>query len=369
MTQENKEKSIKIIHKLRTRDCTNISDAIGLASQEFQIIENPNEVRTLFLLTDGLANAGICDSESLVEMSKNCLGNNEKKLGHASTSPITMHTFGYGKDHNASLLHDLATATPGGSYYFVENDSSVGTAFGDALGGVLSVVAQSVVVSIKSSPTNKITKVYHDQATRRENGVFTVTIGDFYAEETRDVVFEVDLINPDTITSDKIPHASVSLSYIDTIRKVLVSTTPIECSIARPQGSEISPANQKVIKQWLRISAVENMKLAEELARTSKLDEAKLKMKEWCNNAAEECEHVDIRNDEMIDNLFSDMKECMNSVENSHNWNTFGSKKMASKKQTHTRQRCVQSIPMATSAYSTKKKSLLSKKFNLHQEF
>jgi hypothetical protein len=56
--------------------------------------------------------------------------------------PVSMLCFGYGSDHNAAILRDIASATETGSYYYVKDDRDVGSAFGDAMGGILSVVAQ-----------------------------------------------------------------------------------------------------------------------------------------------------------------------------------------------------------------------------------
>jgi hypothetical protein len=132
--------------------------------------------------------------------------------------PITMDCFGYGADHSATLLSELATAASG-SYYFVENDSSVGTAFGDALGGVLSVLAQNVVLNIKVAPEGaplgaEIVSVLHKGALERENGAYSVvTVGDLFAEETRDVLFEVKLANPSTVSLAPVPHVIVSMAY------------------------------------------------------------------------------------------------------------------------------------------------------------
>jgi hypothetical protein len=157
-------------------------------------------------------------------------------------SPITMNCFGYGADHNSTLLSELATAASG-SYYFVENDSSVGTAFGDALGGVLSVVAQNVVLNVKVAPEGatlgaEIVSALYKGALKRENGAYSVTVGDFFAEETRDVLFEVKLANPSTVYLALVPHVIVSMAYTDTILKRPIQVVPKNCGIARPDGTE-----------------------------------------------------------------------------------------------------------------------------------
>ena len=224
-TPSHKQYSLKVISQLSVRNKTNISEAISLASQEIHNISKkqkqkassskiknkndgvPNSVRTVFLLTDGLATEGIKTDEYLIDIVHNCIlkgktllnsnqsdtlpwlmnnaksdnpeipkykedattnessssmvddaashvtSGSNKQQQHLSLQlpPVTLHTFGYGKDHNAKLLGELAATTRDGSYYFVNNEQDVSTAFGDALGGVLSVVAQNVMLTITPS--------------------------------------------------------------------------------------------------------------------------------------------------------------------------------------------------------------------------
>ncbi len=49
-------------------------------------------------------------------------------------APITPHTFGYGTYPQCTLLRNLRTVAHGWSYYFVENDSSVGATFSRCVG-------------------------------------------------------------------------------------------------------------------------------------------------------------------------------------------------------------------------------------------
>lgn len=383
MTQKSKEDALKTIKSLYSQGSTNISDAIGLACQELRNINDPNEVRVLFLLTDGHANVGIREPSDLVELAKNCSSNDprieRKRLPRLNATylecpnklaPIIMHTFGYGEDHNAILLRDLADSASGGSYYFVDDDASIGTAFGDALGGVLSVVAQSVVLLIQPSSINNITKVYHDQATKRDNGAFTVTLGDFYAEETRDIILEIDLIKPTVTMSEKIPHVSVSISYTDTIKKMPVSTVPINCSIARPSGTGVSDANKYVLKHWLRIDAAQQMKEAEEMGRNQQYGEAKAKLEKWQAKALnfynpDENEQVDM----MLGDVFADMKECVEGVSSEREFMGPGQKKMLMKRACHMNQRSTMPSKGAfsgTNSYATKRKKKTS---DLFQKF
>ncbi|EFJ18458.1 hypothetical protein SELMODRAFT_38056, partial [Selaginella moellendorffii] len=54
-----------------------------------------------------------------------------------------VHTFGFGSDHDPEAMLSIAEAT-GGSFCYVQEESTVQHAFAQCIGGLLSVVAQEV---------------------------------------------------------------------------------------------------------------------------------------------------------------------------------------------------------------------------------
>jgi Ca-activated chloride channel family protein len=221
MTTENKERAFQVIEMIRAGGGTNLSAGLSLAAQEMRMITNPNAIQRIFLLTDGHANVGITDTGSLQAMvcsyvsDFDCIGKQVYEMTFDgdtiqessssvgvknNVSSLSLICFGYGADHNSNMLASITQETSGGAYYYIEqgSDSNVASAFGQAMGGVLSIVAQSAVLSISLPSFAKekgieIVQVYHDDVIDRGGGVYTVNIGDFYADETRDVIFEVCL--------------------------------------------------------------------------------------------------------------------------------------------------------------------------------
>ncbi|WIA35579.1 hypothetical protein OEZ86_004000 [Tetradesmus obliquus] len=114
-------------------------------------------VRSVFLCTDGLPNVGPSDAPSIVSAMRAQLTGLA-----AAEQPVSVHTFGFGADHDARLLQAIAEAGHG-IYYFIQDDSQIPEAFGDALGGLLSLVAH------------------------------TVKFADLFAEESREVLLQLDL--------------------------------------------------------------------------------------------------------------------------------------------------------------------------------
>jgi len=276
LTKASKRAALSKIKALHTSGCTNMSGGIGLAAQELQAVELPHEVRTIFLLTDGHANRGISDKDGIVSLTKGCLGaTNERR-------EIAIHCFGYGVDHDRVMLGDISKATEGGSYYFVDKDSDVSSAFGDALGGVLSVVAQNTTITVRVSEEAlalgvTILDVKHDKAVKQADGSFVVPVGDFYAEESRDVIVETTLparrdsdANINVSLNVNLPLlVSVNLSYLDTINKKLVTNAAVLGSVARPDGKVVSKTNQYVALQYIRIKTTKIISEAEAIPALS----------------------------------------------------------------------------------------------------
>lgn len=358
ISSEGKQTALDKIKKLCTRGCTNISGGIGMAIQDIKSVEAPNEVRSVFLLTDGLANRGISDSQGIVDLTKGCLQQTE------GNTPITIHTFGYGSDHNAKLLRDITQSTHGGSYYFVEKDSDVASAFGDALGGILSVVAQNATVTIIIPPEAamlgvRILDVHHQHKSKQPDGSYKVTLGDFYAEESRDVLFEVSLATGSK-GLEPFPHAQCSLSYLDTIQKRLVDSETITASITRPPGLEVSASNLHVAVQWLRIRATLAMTEADALSREGNLESARAKIRSCLEEIRVETTEG-AQSDPLIIQLIGDLNDSLAGLVDRRTYASSGEMFMQTKLMGHAAQRCADSRFDTTNVYRGSRKAAKAK--------
>jgi Mg-chelatase subunit ChlD len=322
MTDTKKQDVLSKIKGLVIIGQTNMSAAIALSFQELRAVAEPNQVRSIFLLTDGHANAGLVTQQDLVELTRNCWSdasiqpsdvimedapsqqprfksffrrNNRSPSHKGSTTqtsdasetstwtdgepdhPISLFCFGYGADHNSEILREITNVTETGSYYFVKDDSNVGPAFGSAFGGILSVVGQSAVLTLQPCSGATIKAVHHESAIRRDDGSYTVSVGDFYAEESRDVVAEVTLAS--VVNSvETVPHLVASLAYTDVVRKMPIRGQAVVCSIARPSGTQVSPDDIHVSAQWLRVVAAQALAEAAQLANRNDKIGARLRL-------------------------------------------------------------------------------------------
>ena len=162
MTPGNKETLKRKANAIRAGGLTNLSGGLSLAAMEMARTPKPNQIRSIFLLTDGFATAGIHKTLDLVTMVRNLnpeelpaidemeIGESQAASTQASSTPaessrdsipdgivvkhgkppISLFCFGYGSNHDSQMLQEISDATPGGAYYFVEKDSDVAPAFG-----------------------------------------------------------------------------------------------------------------------------------------------------------------------------------------------------------------------------------------------
>ncbi|CAJ1931113.1 unnamed protein product [Cylindrotheca closterium] len=444
MTKENKAAALKKIKALSTNGCTNLSGGLSLAWQELLLVDNPNAVRSLFLLTDGHANEGITTTPELVEMvksfnadsasdisaalnesqaagrsnpsssllysvtpqmntnvaqtmniaptftppqkkgimrifskqsSKGSMKRVKRSSGSSSPSnvprtinltskgaPVSLFCFGYGSDHNSEMLEALSEATPGGGYYFVENDSDVFTAFGDAMGGIMSVMAQSAVlkISVPSAASEcgvKIREVHHDKKVDRGDGSFTVNMGDFYAEERRDVIVDFDLAN--VTSNEPVLHLVATVSYMNVLTKKNTQGGPRDCSISRPDSADLSAVNQDVEAQWLRVCVVREMEEADKEARSNNREQAQARMRRVA--ATIQASPAYNLEDSFYCSLQQNVDESMVDYEAS-SYKGHRSKNIA---QTLKKQRACSSKSSSNGYYQTKSKKKMSKAFEM----
>ena len=354
LTPENRDAALMKIKNLQIAGCTNMSGGIGLAAQEIKSISSPHEVRTMFLLTDGQANAGISDTDGIVNLAKGCLGDEE--------CPVPIHCFGYGSDHNRELLRDISMVNAGGTYYYVSNDDDVSSAFGDALGGVLSVVAQNTNLTLKvpAEAANlgaQIISVRYDDVIKNADGSYSVDLKDFYAEESRDVIFEVSL--SEVYNNEPVPHVVTSMTYLDTLNSKLIQSEEMFGSICRPEGDEISPSNHHVFLQCIRIQTTDIISESQKLADQGNFEPARVKIRSYLEFLQKQ---NSVKQSSFLDQLLSELIAIKSGLTSQMEYKSKGSFAMQSHWMSHKRQRCNESSNITPNFYRSSNKILLSNK-------
>jgi Mg-chelatase subunit ChlD len=169
-----KEHIRAVVQGLRTDGCTNLSAGLLNVSDVLRQ-DTTHQKAGLLLLTDGIANAGIKSADGLLRI----LSGMRTEFSHMS-----VHCVGYGIDHNAELLQGLAEET-NGSYNIVQNIEDTATAFGDTLGGLMSIAAQNVTLI---APHGTI--IHGPYKNEERENTTHIAVGDIYAGTSPILLFD-----------------------------------------------------------------------------------------------------------------------------------------------------------------------------------
>jgi len=303
-------------------------------------------VRSTFLFTDGVANVGIKTSEELCKAVSSMLD----ELG---SKRCTISTFGFGADHSADLLRDISI-TGQGVYCFIEDAESIGSAFGEALGGLLSVTHQNVRLSLELAPGVKLvkarTKYQVDGPTSTDNGGQTleIEVGDLFAEERRDILLEISLPESKGEDTSSINFGHFYGRGFSVLSKRSEKTEPVDLLIERSSNapSDGAQVHPHVERHHNRYIASEALDAARAQGRQGKLPEAREILRAASeklvrsNLAAQGCT--------MTASLLADVRECLADLRDDQTYATTGSKKMAYMQRAHEQQRTCGGTTSAT---------------------
>ena len=334
MDEQGKEKVESILKNIRAGSATNLSGGLLAGIQEVQKPtrkdqSQPNPVRSVLMLTDGLANAGVTSTSGVVDMMKGLL-----------QPDVSVFTFGYGSDHNADMLRELSEVGSG-VYYFVQNVDGVSLAFADCLGGLLSVVAQNIKLEcfakngckIRSIKTRKTTNTIVPEAH------YEIEMGDLYGEEERDILIEVFI--PELPSEEKEFFAlECCLNYANVLDS---SLDKLEVSATIQRLDEV-PADQEpdnhISIQRNRIIAAEALEKASAEAEKGSLNEGQRLLHDAFSQMKNMSANLKSKQAmEATAAMMDDINECKNTLGSYQEYNARGRMRMKAKVQTHWLQR------------------------------
>jgi len=311
-------------------------------------------VDAVLLLTDGLANGGITDTAGIVRAATNML--------ETLPSVCSIHTFGYGSDHDVGMLEAIAEAGHGG-YNFVESADKVSEAFGDAIGGLMSVACQQIKLTVAvprdmGIELGSVETTY--SKTNKGNNVWEISLGDLYAEEERDVLVVLKKVPGVEVETSEYPVLAAQVEYVDVIAGV-PRTADASCFVDRV--TEV-PSNQvraeKIEIQVQRIATASTLREAARAAEKGDREGARRMMRSRltamkASTSARSAKTLSMVTDlEAMDDAFADNFEAAKQ-----------SKMMFAMSNSHAQQRSYAGASLVDGggAYVTKKKRAMKAKF------
>jgi Ca-activated chloride channel family protein len=170
----------------------------GLA--EVRKFKMRNRVNRVILLSDGQANVGPSNPSELGDLGRS-----------AGRSGIGVTTIGLGLGYNEDLMSQLAMASDG-NHAFAENSSDLARIFQQEIGGVLSVVAQSIEIIIQCPSGVRPIRILDQDAEIRGQSVH-LNYNQIYGRQNKTLLLEVEVSGKREGQSMEL--ASVQVGYDD----------------------------------------------------------------------------------------------------------------------------------------------------------
>ncbi|CAF1772953.1 unnamed protein product [Brassica napus] len=265
MTETGKQEALQAVNSLVSNGGTNIAE--GLMKGAKVLIERrfKNSVSSIVLLSDGQ------DTYTMTSPTgSNTKGADYKTLLPKEVNRIPVHAFGFGADHDASLMHSIAENS-GGTFSFIESETVIQDAFAQCIGGLLSVMVQELRVKIECvHPMLKIGSVKAGSY-RFDSRTGSIEVGDLYAEEERNFLVNLDVPVLDGVL-DTMSLLKVGCVYRDPVTKETVDLSNSgEVKILRPVLEGRPVVSVEVDRQKIRLRAAEAISEARVLAERGDL--------------------------------------------------------------------------------------------------
>ncbi|CAK64168.1 unnamed protein product (macronuclear) [Paramecium tetraurelia] len=217
VTNQNKSYFTQIIKQIKANGGNRISEATKMAFYQLKSRKYINNVTSVFLLSDGV-------DYTYPEVKNQIQTVNEV---------FTLHTFGFGEDHDAQMMTQLCNLKSG-SFYFVQDVTLLDEFFADALGGLISVVGEQLEITLSSSAPPpyqdiQISKTYGNMWQKKGNQYY-ITQPQIASGSRKDYVFELALPKFEGKIEDN--HRNVKV-----IEAVLKIKDPINGAIITKQTS------------------------------------------------------------------------------------------------------------------------------------
>lgn len=188
----NKDTIIQLLERMRVRGTTNLSGGWLEACQHVAAHLSPQALNRVILMSDGLANRGVTDTATLVNMAKQ-----KREAG------VTTTTMGLGKDFNEDLMMEMAHSG-GGAFYFIESPEVAPEIFKEELTGLLSVVGQNLTISIEPNEHVSNLRQLNAYSVRMDGKKTSFILGDIFAHEVKTLVLELSIPAMDSIGETQI---------------------------------------------------------------------------------------------------------------------------------------------------------------------
>uniref|UniRef100_A0ACD5VM38 Uncharacterized protein n=1 Tax=Avena sativa TaxID=4498 RepID=A0ACD5VM38_AVESA len=254
---------------------------------------------------------------------------------------VAVFTFGIGKEtDNNAVLSTIARKSAGGTFSTVQDGADLTTPLAELLGGVLTVVAQDVKLTLKPNRKEKhldtmvVAPGLDYQQTTTDDGKITIQFGALFSGETRKVVINMKLLptkeeededeDEEEAEEEDAKLADAKLSYMrqgdkdsgKAPRLIQIQRTPHPAAAAPAGGDRHSNTSSVVVVLELaRRKHAETIRAVRQLADAGNLDVAKDTVMDALNGL----ENIMVEEEGqklVVDNLRDELRQLLALMDN-----------------------------------------------------
>lgn len=275
--------------------------------------------------------------------------NNSTDARRPDPGNVAVYTFGFGKDADHALLSDVARKSPGGTFSSVPDGGNVTVPFSQLLGGLLTVVAQDVQLTLtpKTDDPRDLDAMTvapgtdYTQTTDADTGVITIKFGTLFSGEARKVAVNLTLLESTDTAEYDAPLAEAQHSYTaqggvqnQTPQDILINRTPN----ASDDPSSVSLKARTVLAEMARREHAGAIGEAREMADRKNLDDARYKLAD-AQNALEDVLVGDDSGRKLVGMLRAELLQLLDLMESQELYEAEGRPYALASETSHGRQR------------------------------
>ncbi len=241
------------VDRIRPRGTTNLWAGMTDAVRELTSSHSPHHLKRVLLLTDGEANEGITDYQSIIT-----------EVRSRRLSGISYSTLGMGIEYNEELMMAVAKST-GGNYHFIEHPDEIPRVFERELGSLFGTVGGEARLTLKPRKGARVARVFGFESETRD-GTITVNLPALEAGKTQTVLVELMMESHPPARFKKLDAELSYLPFGQTERNSQRASVVFEFTVDKDKVR--SHENDDVRRALAMRDVVAQLARASEMART-----------------------------------------------------------------------------------------------------
>jgi hypothetical protein len=304
MNDKGKAITLNALKSVSADGGTSIASGLKKALQVIKQRRIANSVTSVLILSDGLDSGATTGCKTLLQ-------------DNPDIGTFTMNTFGYGNDHDPQLMSGLAQLRDG-SFYFIDKLDTVDEVFVDCLGGLVSVVAKDLKISVKTNnkdeflPGINFIKAFGVAGFWKLNSntnTYNAELMQMITGKNYSYVFEVEipkLVDPD-IPARSFLVGEAELTFKDLIGESYKKTCQCDITFVEEESKEVE---RQVLIEYYRVKTAEVTERANSMSSRNDFDGAKKVLQDF----KLEMQVSSVSNEQVIKNLIKDLEASIVNV-------------------------------------------------------